>query len=756
MFIRWLEKNWTQQRGRTGVLISLAMALLIFWGQHWGWFELAEKKSLDWRYRNVRLQDHLRKDIMILDIDEQSIRALEGVFGRFPWPRDVHATMLNYLFSCGAKAVAFDVILAEPTQNPMVVCPTDGTQFQLYNQMNNPDEQLAQMTGYTGFVHHAAQFTPESMLTKSDSAVESVQLFGIDKPVPDPGIVFDSFPQLSAPLPALAANAAGVGAINVMPDDDGPVRRSYTLFDCQGKLFPSLSISVLRQLASDPEHRAQIRVERDAICVYNPDRVDSAGRPEPVSYRIPVDEIGRMNVHYYGGMMTYDYYPYANLLANNYAALQAGGTDTLGEQQFKGKIIFVGSTATGLMDLRATPFSSTYAGVETHATMLNNMLEQDFLRDEPRWLLLVLLLALAGIMGLWVAQHRALQGGLLTLLLFAACFFAVVLAFQRLNLAMSMVAPLAFIAVNYIVLTGAGYMVEERKRRQVTSAFSQFVNPHVVQEMLKDPDKLMLGGEKRPITVFFSDLAGFTTIAETLSPEEMVKLLNEYLTEMADVIFSYDGTVDKFIGDAVMAFWNAPLPQADHARRACWAALDQLKRLDELRPLWLARGYPEMNARMGINTGDVVVGNMGSRTYKNYTVIGDTVNLGARLEPANKPFGTRIMISETTYEIAKEFIEARRLDALQVKGKTKAVFVFELMAKKGELTAERQRMLAEYNAGIDRYLAREWDAAVAAFERALAITADDGPSRLYIDRCRAYRNDPPPADWNGVWVLKTK
>ncbi len=747
MFIAWLERNWTQRRTRTAVIISLLIALLVFWLQHWGWFELTESKTLDWRYREFRAQTHLREDIVILDIDEESIKAMEQIWGRFPWPRRVHAEMLAYLGMAQAKAVAFDVLLTEPTQNPEVVCPVDGTRFRQYDEMSHPDYQLANATAMSGLTHHAMQFIPPNVITGTDTAVESLARFAIDLPPPEAGISFTEEYAVTAPLAILAENAAGVGAINVIPDTDGPVRRSFTFIRFKNKLYPSLSISVVLALASTPEHRATVRFTPEMIHIENP-HFTVNGQTRPVHYRIPVDGGGRMQVHYYGGDHTYRYTPYYEIFLVN--------DPTTDLEAFRDRIVLIGSTASGLMDLRTSPFSSVYPGVEVHANLINNILAQDYLTWEPPWLLLVVLLALAGIMGLWVAPHRALEGALLTLLLAALYLVLVVTGFEHLNIALSLVAPLTFLGVDYIVLTGAGYMVEERKRRQVTGAFSQYVNPEVVKEILKDPEKLKLGGDKREISIFFSDLAGFTTIAEKLDSAVLVPLLNEYLTAMSDIILRYDGTVDKFIGDAVMAFWNAPLSQPDHAKRACWAAIEQLAKLDELRVKWLAEGYPEMNARAGINTGVVVVGNMGSRTLKNYTVIGDTINLGARLEPANKPYGTRLMISEFTYAQAKEFVEVRRLDAIQVKGKTRGIEVFELIAKKGELTPAQRELLAAYGEGMECYLNRRWEQGIAAFTAALKLAPEDGPSRLYVERCQVYRQEAPPDDWNGIFVMKTK
>jgi len=282
------------------------------------------------------------------------------------------------------------------------------------------------------------------------------------------------------------------------------------------------------------------------------------------------------------------------------------------------------------------------------------------------------------------------------------------------------------------------------------------MSPTLVAQLIEKPDMLKLGGDQKEITVFFSDVQGFTTISEGLHPGELVSLLNEYLTAMTDIILDYGGFVDKYEGDAIMAFWGAPVDEPEHAVRCCHCILDMRKKLVELNASLQARGKPQLFTRFGINTGTVIVGNMGSDERFAYTAMGDTVNQAARFEPANKEYGTYCMIGEATYEKVHEEVEARELDLLQVKGKTRGVRVFELLARKGELDPARQELLTLYNDGLQAYKERKWAEGMKAFQAALGLDPADGPSKTYLARCQAYQANPPPPDWDGAFVMKTK
>lgn len=330
--------------------------------------------------------------------------------------------------------------------------------------------------------------------------------------------------------------------------------------------------------------------------------------------------------------------------------------------------------------------------------------------------------------------------------------------FENNLMIMRIVPASAAVMLGYISSIGYQYFTESKQKKVIKGIFSFYVNKEVVDKMLENPDAVRLGGEKTELSVMFSDLSGFTTISEMLSPEDLVKLLNEYLGAMTDIIMAEGGTVDKYIGDAIMAFWGAPIHQDDHALRACRAIMKQQEKLSQLQGGWMERGLPKLIARFGLNTGNMVVGNMGSSTRFNYTVMGDSVNLAARLEPANKEFDTFVMISEFTQAKVKNEFLTRQLDLLQVKGKTKPVTVFELMADRATAPNLKhlEQVAATYSDGLNFYYEQQWDKAIDKFKSTLSIDPNDGPSKTYIHRCEDFKASPPEPGWTGVYVMKHK
>lgn len=327
------------------------------------------------------------------------------------------------------------------------------------------------------------------------------------------------------------------------------------------------------------------------------------------------------------------------------------------------------------------------------------------------------------------------------------------------HLIMVKVVPLmSSIFLGYISSIAYQYLTESKQKKVIKGIFSHYVNKEVVDKMLENPDSVRLGGEKVELTIMFSDLSGFTTISEMLTPEELVVLLNEYLGSMTDIIMQAGGTLDKYIGDAIMAFWGAPIPQEKHAILCCRAVMAQQAKLKILAQTWVDRGFPRLIARFGVNTGQVVAGNMGSSSRFNYTVMGDSVNLAARLEPANKEFDTLVMISEFTHEKVKDEFLCRQLDLLQVKGKTKPVTVFELIADRmvGEDISHMERVVHIYNEGLKLYYAQQFEQAINVFEQVLDIEPNDGPSKTYIKRCHDFIENPPEPNWTGVYIMKHK
>jgi len=311
--------------------------------------------------------------------------------------------------------------------------------------------------------------------------------------------------------------------------------------------------------------------------------------------------------------------------------------------------------------------------------------------------------------------------------------------------------------INYISVVTYNFLAERKQKAMIRGAFAQYVPPAVVGELLKNPDMLTLGGEERVMTVIFTDIAGFTTISESLTPTELVELLNEYLTAMTNIVLDYDGIIDKYEGDAIMAEFGAPLPDDDHALKACFTAIDMQKRLAELREKLLAEGRPELRARVGINSGPMVIGNMGSSRIFDYTVMGDNVNLSSRLEGANKAYGTYIMCSEATRMMVENDIITRELDMLRVKGKTEGVLVHEILAKKDDSLSETRKQAVDvYLQGLTAYKERRWDDGIELFNKALSFDPEDSPSSVYIGRCEEFKKNPPPDDWDGIFTMRTK
>ena len=320
---------------------------------------------------------------------------------------------------------------------------------------------------------------------------------------------------------------------------------------------------------------------------------------------------------------------------------------------------------------------------------------------------------------------------------------------------MNILFPLLSILLVYIALIVIYYLTEERSRKWITSVFGKYVSPVVIDNLIKNPDKLNLGGEKRNITIFFSDIRGFTTISEKLEPEELVHLLNEYLTEMTSIITKDEGLVDKFMGDAIMAFWGAPLDQPKHAEMACSSSLEMIEKLKELQKKWKKEKTPSFDIGIGLNSGDAIVGNMGSSNRFDYTAIGDNVNLASRLEGLNNLNGTNIIISDNTYKKIKGKFETRKLDAVKVKGKEKQILIYELIFNKGKLSKKHRDFVKFYEEGFELYFKKKWKEAIKLFQAALKLK-DDKASHVFINRCKEFIKNPPPSGWDGIWEMKTK
>ncbi len=430
---------------------------------------------------------------------------------------------------------------------------------------------------------------------------------------------------------------------------------------------------------------------------------------------------------------------------------------TLSFNDIKGGVFFYGLTAAGTHDLNPMPFSPRYPMVGSLATVFNTIVTDQFITPMPSSWRFPLFMAIGIFAGYILSTRTSIRGSLFTLLFLVAYLLFAYWMFAEWRFWIDVVGPTGIVLFSDAAIVWYKFNTAEKKRKFFRSAFEHYLNPAVVEQIAKNPDMLELGGKKMVLTAFFSDVASFTAISEQLNEHELVELLNEYLTEMTDIVLEQYGNLDKYEGDAIMAFFGAPIHFDDHAARACYTALDMQEKLKEMRGKWKAEGKPEMTARIGINTGPMVVGNMGSRTRLDYTVMGDAVNLASRLEGVNKQYSTDIMISEFTLEHCKSDFVTREIDLIRVKGKSEPVRIHEVLARADDgISDEMESALEHYSAGLEAYKKKEWEAGVKEFQRALEARADDGPSLTYLKRCRGFLESPPPHDWDGVYVMTTK
>ena len=423
----------------------------------------------------------------------------------------------------------------------------------------------------------------------------------------------------------------------------------------------------------------------------------------------------------------------------------------------KGGVFFYGLTATGTHDLNPMPFSPRYPMVGAIANVFNTIVTDQFITPMPSSWRFPLFLAVGIFAGYILSTRTSIRGSLFTLLFLTFYLLFAYWLFADRRMWIDVVGPTGIILFSDAAIVWYKFNTAEKKRKFIRGAFEQYLNPAVVEELAKNPDMLELGGKTMELTAFFSDVASFTTISEKLNEQELVELLNEYLTEMTDIVLKEFGNLDKYEGDAIMAFYGAPIPFPDHAARACYTALEMQEKLAELREKWKTEGRPELTARIGINTGPMVVGNMGSRTRMDYTIMGDAVNLASRLEGVNKQYSTDIMISEFTLEHCGSDFITREIDLIRVKGKSEPVRIYEVLSRaKDALSDDMKSVIGHYSSGLEAYREKKWETGIQEFQRAIDIRADDGPSLTYLRRCREYLQTPPPDDWGGVHVMTTK
>jgi adenylate cyclase len=764
-------------------LAALAIYITTFVGERpmplFDFVSRLELSTLDTRFQ-LRGRTPIDPRIIIVDIDQQSQEAL----GHWPFPRLYFAKMLDALRADGARVATFDITFSQPDQSflPLqdlsaeltkqrakgaTISPEVLADVKSKEQQYNYDQQFADAIQHFGGVVLGNYF----LYTQVD--LEGVSGKSLDEYANL--IAFFPFPQVRALqsvrgekdrlsliqqyddaylVPrgveaneaiftgAVSSEQGGAGFFNVVVDPDGVVRRLPLAIPygrdpdrANWDFYASLDVQTVRLYLGLTSQQTVLNYGGGGI-------VSVEFGPKLI---VHPDEISRLMVNYHGPARTYPYISFADAALNKFPK----GT-------FKDKIVLIGASATGIGDARATPFGGIdFPGVEIHANLIDNILNQQFLvHHAPQVLTDIGFIFLFGIpLGIWLAmvQPRWMALGFALLLPFGGIVYWAFLHGWWLNF----VVPAAFTLIPNVSLVALyRVLVEEQEKRKVRGAFQQYVSPEVIRRLLDSPERVK--PRKTDVTVLFSDIRGFTSISESLDAQELANLLNAYLTEMTRIIFHHRGTLDKYIGDAVMAIWGAPFDEPNHAERCCFGAVNMITRLAELQSEWRAQGKPLLDIGIGVNTGVASVGNMGSSLRYGYTAIGDAVNLASRLEGLNKEYGTHILISESTQrELHTDKLVLREIDLIRVKGKLQPLTIYEILTP--DLVANNGAELVElFGVAREAYKRHDWLAAISAFEGVLSRWPDDGPARIFLARCVEYLSEAPDANWDGVYVMKHK
>lgn len=726
----------------------IAVVLLLYVSGLW-LLDFLELKTYDLRlqYRGPLTPG---SNIVLCVVDEKSLRQE----GRWPWPRWKIAKLIDILSSEGAKVIAFDIGFFEPDEyvNKSLI---DLLETEIKKGHTTKDQLLSLMEKFR------KQFDNDLILAQSmrnskarivlgyffhmspdnvDFKLDHKQLMGrlsLIETSKYPIVVYkrhgsDSSPftKAFAPVPnleQLTESAESTGYFNIFPDPDGIVRRIPLAIQCGADVYSPLSIQALWNALDRPPLSAIVSGYR------------VAGIKIGKTF-VPTDENGNLLINYLGPPKTFPQYSITDILEGN-----------IPYSKLKGSIVFVGATAVGIYDQRATPFGPVYPGLEVHATVADNIMTHRYI-VRPKWcsvvdLVTITVLILLAAMAIWLfGPYWAafVCGGLFV----AQAGVATGLFWSR-GLWLNIVYPGLSLVMAYGSLTIYYYVTQEKEKRRLRSAFHHYTSPVVVKQLLKKRYDIALGGEKKELSVLFSDLRGFTRLSTESSPGELVSQLNEYLTAMTDIVFSNDGTLDKYIGDGLMALFGAPVPVAEHQYRACNAALEMIDMLASLNNNWVASGKTPLDVGIGISTGSMLVGNLGSRQRFDYTAIGENVNLGARLEGLSNFYGANILISEATHEAVKDRLYCVEVDTIRVSDK-RTTKIYWLVGRQAPESSLGQA-LQIFATALRYYKLKDWKRAADMFYNAYKADPALRAAEVYVRRCRYLVKNPPPSHWDGVW-----
>ena len=732
------------------------------------WVEGVQLRAFD-VFLNMEPRSYQDAGVRVVDIDEASLAKI----GQFPWPRDVVAKLIRRLVDRGAAVIAFDAMFPESDQtSPARVAsrwPDGPGMAEIKARVSRLDDhdqafarELRKSPVALGFAPAASETArlPEQKATigfngssrrtvAADGSVVFTKTDDVASYLPD-------YPGAVANLPILEDAAKGAGSMGFAPEHDGVVRRAPMIFRFGDRLYPALALEALRVAQGIPSIQGKLRATNNFSWLR---RLIEAGagidKLKVGRFLVPTDGSGRIWVHY-----TRDSAP------RTIPAWKVMDRKTA-VAGLNGAVVFVGTSAQGLLDLRPTPLNPAEAGVQIHANIAEQIILGDFL-DRPALASrlevaativagLILLLLLVSVGAAWAAP--------VGLGMIASALWIAWHAYTAWHWLIDPVFPTAALAAVFASFAATSYVSSERDRRKITDTFGRYLSPKVVENLAKNPGGVELGGETREMTFHFCDIRGFTTISEKFDPHGLTEFINRFLTPMTELILEHDGTIDKYMGDCIMAFWNAPMNVPDHAKKACAAALAMHAKLAELNAAWQADAkakgiaLPEIHIGTGLNTGPCVVGNMGSTLRVDYTVLGDDVNLASRLEGQSKAYGVNIVIGPATREQAPDYA-AIELDLIKVKGKTRPVHIFTLLGDPAVAeSAEFQALAARHEKFLVAYRGQKWDEAERLMKEARSLGKPWHLGKLYdlyVERLSAFRQDPPGEGWDGVFSATSK
>lgn len=734
-----------------------------------------ESRATDFQFQ-LRGEKKPHPDVVVVAIDEKAAQD----FGLWPWPRDFTGKALAKLAEYQPRAIGLDMFFSDSVEDKAAIAykealseldkelatkPELSVQLTSYKERlsqkssRSPDEALAASLGGIPFmVQGAYAYTPveakqfTGLVAEHNELVkphlvppEYVNAQGAVEEWPINKIhAFSMFSAVSS-RPVIAKAAKRMGHINTAPDPDGGLRRTpiFAKLEGAGGFLPSLELAV-----ASAYYGANVRAafDKDTRTLIGADIVN---KDNVTITRVPIPDTEPLTyINHIGSAKAFTTVSFSDVMKD--------GIDPELKSKLAGKAALVGVTLTGNFDQRVTPFNKLEPGIYTHASFLSNILSRDYL-TRPWWFVLVemlYMLAAGATLAIVIPRVPFQYKAGLVVLLVVGWLAADQLLFSKGSLLATVMPTLSVFLTGFAVVF-LGYLSADREKGQIRNVFQHYVDKRVMDQMLNHPEKLRLGGDKKDMTVLFSDIRGFTTLAERMTPSALVDFINEYLTPMTDIVFEYQGTLDKYIGDAVMCFWGAPVEQSDHALRACQAAMKMLEKLEELKKGWRERNLPDISIGVGINSGPMTAGNMGSHGRFNYTVMGDAVNLASRLEGTNKEYETNVLISEATYLQVQTDVVARRLGAVRVKGKRKPVRIYELR-RMGQPEGVEKEAIQAFEQAVDAYAERKWDEAETLFNAVLKAWPGDAPSQRYLEEIAVFRETPPGPRWDGVYTATTK